>query len=1049
MSTASAARFEHGIPQPKVRPLVGNLPDLGTDAPVQAMMALAKRHGPLFRLTLPTRTFLVASSYAVVEELCDETRFDKFVHGPLRHIRDFAGDGLFTADTQAPNWGKAHRILMPAFGPTAMKGTFDAMVDVADQMLTKWARLGPGVELDVPDQMTRLTLDTIALAAFGYRFNSFYQREMHPFVEAMVRSLAEAGARSKRLPLHTKVLLLGQRQYQGDIAFMNRVVDEVIAERRRGTSDPGRQRDLLDLMLEGRDPVTGEGLDDLNVRHQMVTFLIAGHETTSGLLSFALHLLLTHPEVLEAVRAEVDAVLGDSAPRFEQVSKLRLVDQVLRESLRLWPTAPAFALAAKAPTTLAGAPITPDEPVLVLTPMLHRDPSVWGDDVERFDPSRFEPSRRAALPENAWKPFGHGQRACIGRPFAMQEATLVLAMVLQRFDLEEDPTYRLQVKETLTLKPEGLTMRVHTRKTVARPVPAPVAATPVAAAPVASHGTPLLVLFGSNTGASESFARSLGAEAAARGYAVQVEPMDSRVGALPTEGAVLVVTASYNGTPPDNAKRFCAWLESLEAPALRGVRYAVFGCGHSDWAKTYQRVPAEVDAALGRAGATRLHPRGEADARGDFFGAFEGWSKAFAPALDAALGVEASSERAPLYTVRTEASTGERVARAQGLRFATVTARRELVDVASPFGRSKQHVELELPEGLEYQVGDSLLVLPENPPALVARAARRFGLELDAVLTLEASRPGVAALPVGVPVSVRELLGRAVELSAPATVGQLERLAALTACPPHAVKLRALAADHAAQVLAKRVSVLELLEQYEACTLGFAEWLEMLPASRARQYSIASSAKIDPRRCVLTVAVVRAPAWSGRGEFEGVGSTFLARVTPGDRVAVSVRTPSTPFHPPRTAQTPVVMVCAGTGLAPFRGFVEERAALGLRSPALLFFGCDHPDVDFLYRSELEAWEAQGVVSVRPAFFRAPRGEVTFVQHRLWEDRAEVQALLDKGAHVFVCGDGSRLAPAVRETMVRLREDQGVSRADAEAWLEALIADGRYVVDAFG
>ncbi len=210
-------------------------------------------------------------------------------------------------------------------------------------------------------------------------------------------------------------------------------------------------------MLEGRDPETGEGLSDENIRYQMVTFLIAGHKTTSGLLSFALYLLLKNPKVLEKARGIVDEVLGGERPQVEDLSKLRYVEQILQESLRLWPTAPAFALAPKEPTTLAGRyPVTPEDTLFVLTPMLHRDPAVW-DEPEAFRPERFAPETAQTLPPNAWKPFGNGMRSCIGRGFALQEAQLVLSMILQRFDLTmADPGYKLEVAETLTLNLDDL-----------------------------------------------------------------------------------------------------------------------------------------------------------------------------------------------------------------------------------------------------------------------------------------------------------------------------------------------------------------------------------------------------------------------------------------------------------------------------------------------------------------------------------------------------------------------------------------------------------------
>ena len=212
---------------------------------------------------------------------------------------------------------------MPAFGPLGIRGMFDQMLDIADQMLVRWERFGPNAVIDVTDDMTRLTLDTIALCAFDYRFNSFYQREMHPFVDAMVDALSETGARERRLDIANKLMLRTRRAYEDDLQLMREVADALIAERKR---DPERRekKDLLGLMLQGRDPVTGEGLSDENIRYQLVTFLIAGHETTSGLLSFATYFLCKNPQVLAKARAEVDAVLGDEMPRLEHLAEAAL-----------------------------------------------------------------------------------------------------------------------------------------------------------------------------------------------------------------------------------------------------------------------------------------------------------------------------------------------------------------------------------------------------------------------------------------------------------------------------------------------------------------------------------------------------------------------------------------------------------------------------------------------------------------------------------------------------------------------------------------------------
>lgn len=1047
------------IPQPNPLPIVGNALNIDADAPVQSMMKLAAEYGPIFRLTFPKQQIHLVSSHALVRELCDEARFEKHLHGPLREIRALAGDGLFTAETKEPSWGKAHRILMPAFSPLAMRNYFDDMLDIAEQLFTRWERFGPEHVIDVADDMTRLTLDTIALSAFSFRFNSFYREGVHAFVGAMVGALKESGERSRRVPLQTRLMLLTQQQYASDIQEMHALADEIIA-RRKAVPAEAAPRDLLGLMLNAKDPETGETLTAEQIRYQLVTFLIAGHETTSGLLSFATYALLQNPDVLARAREEVDQVFGGERPRFEQISQLRYLDAVLRETLRLWPTAPAFGVHALSHTVLGGRyPIEMGDILLALLPTLHRDPAVWTEP-ERFNPDRFLDGERERIPDRAWLPFGNGQRSCIGRAFALQEATLVLAMMLQRFEIAHDAPYALQIKETLTLKPEGLKIQARVRTPSARPAAAtPVrATTPTQVPALKSHGTKLLVLFGSNSGTSEAFARKIAGDGSARGYAVQVAPLDDFAGKLPKDAAVVIVTASYNGKPPDNARRFAEWLETLEPNALEGVRYSVFGCGNRDWAATYQAVPSRFDGLLQRAGASPLVGRGEADARADFFGDFERWYTPFWDEVSQKLGVSAERVNASaLYECEILSPSGAELAKQNKLQLATVVENRELVDLSSPLGRSKRHLELALPEGVTYAAGDYLAVLPENHPDLVDRAARRFGLRTDASLQLKSTRGSAAtSLPTDRPISVAELLSRYVELSAPATRKDVERLSEKNRCQPHRDHLIALAKDPArykAEVLEKRVSVLDLVEKYASIELSFAEFLELLPAMRVRQYSISSSPLANEARCSLTVAIVDAPAWSGAGRFHGTASSYLARLREGDKVAIAVRAPNHPFRPPESNETPMVMICAGTGLAPFRGFIQERAARKARGEvtgeALLFFGCDHPEVDFLYRAELAEAEAAGAVSVLPAFFKAPRGEISFVQHRLWEERARVSALLDAGATLFVCGDGLRMAPAVRDTLARIRHEQvGGTFEEAKAWLEEQERAGRYVADVF-
>jgi len=230
------------------------------------------------------------------------------------------------------------------------------MADLAQQLVEKWERLNPDEEIDVPADMTRLTLDTIGLCGFGYRFNSFYREEPHPFVASMVYALSENTAALTRLPIQNKLMRRVNRQLQESISFMNSMVDQIIT-RRKASPDQSTEKDLLSYMLTGVDRETGERLDDVNMRYQIITFLIAGHETTSGLLSFTMYYLLNNPEVLAKAYDEVDRVLGgdlSTAPTYEQIKQLQYVSQILKESLRLWPTAPAFTRHPYVPTVLGG-----------------------------------------------------------------------------------------------------------------------------------------------------------------------------------------------------------------------------------------------------------------------------------------------------------------------------------------------------------------------------------------------------------------------------------------------------------------------------------------------------------------------------------------------------------------------------------------------------------------------------------------------------------------------------------------------------------------------
>ena len=244
------------------------------------------------------------TTHALVNEACDEKRFKKTISATLnvcsapgtlaapgwtlpltpfsQEVRNGVHDGLFTARDGEENWGIAHRILMPAFGPLSIRGMFDEMHDIASQLALKWARYGPDTPIHVTDDFTRLALDTIALCSMGYRFNSYYSETMHPFIEAMGEFLTESGRRTQRLPLPAFLYHSQDQKYEADIQVLRETAKGVLEARKAGGT-AGR-KDLLSAMLNGVDTKTGEHMTDESIMDNLITYLIAGHETVSQVI---------------------------------------------------------------------------------------------------------------------------------------------------------------------------------------------------------------------------------------------------------------------------------------------------------------------------------------------------------------------------------------------------------------------------------------------------------------------------------------------------------------------------------------------------------------------------------------------------------------------------------------------------------------------------------------------------------------------------------------------------------------------------------------------
>lgn len=530
--------------------------------------------------------------------------------------------------------------------------------------------------------------------------------------------------------------------------------------------------------------------------------------------------------------------------------------------MRLSSTIPAFGVEAKENTLIGGKyRVKKGEPIALLLGRAHLDPVVYGDDATEFKPERMLDKNFERLQKefpNSWKPFGNGMRACIGRPFAWQEGLIAMAMLLQNFNFTmDDPNYQLKVAESLTIKPKGFYMRAALRNGMSpteleqkltgrgpskmtlpsRPSahtsgPPTINGNKVAEA----SGKPIGIYYGSNSGTCEALAQRLAADAKTHGFnATVVEPLDTARENLPKNQPVVIITASYEGQPPDNAAHFVAWLESLKAQELGSVPYAVFGCGHHDWVQTFHRVPKLVDTIMEERGASRIVPMGLTDAaERDMFSDFEAWEdEVLWPALIAKYDVggpqNGSVDSNPGLAV--QVSNPRTLTLRQDVSEAVVSEERILTAVDAA---QKKHMAIQLPAGMTYRAGDYLAVLPLNPRDNVERVFRRFRLSRDACLTISGDKH--TPLPVNQTVSAFDVLGAYVELAQPATKRNVLSLKEATKDAETIEKLEKLAGEkYHEEITQKRMTVLGLLERFPSIELSIGAFLAMLPPMRVRQ----------------------------------------------------------------------------------------------------------------------------------------------------------------------------------------------------------------------
>ncbi|MEO7319737.1 MAG: sulfite reductase subunit alpha [Chthoniobacteraceae bacterium] len=540
---------------------------------------------------------------------------------------------------------------------------------------------------------------------------------------------------------------------------------------------------------------------------------------------------------------------------------------------------------------------------------------------------------------------------------------------------------------------------------------------------------PLLVLYGSQTGTAEGVAKKAAKTAEARGFAPRVVCLEKfETVDLAKEERVLVITSTYgDGDPPDNAQGFWNWLSSDAAPRLEHTRYSVLALGDMNY-PAFCEFGKKCDERLKSLGAKRVHARTDCDV--DYEANMNAWTEGVFTALANGNDGAAVEQQSEIRNLKSEIAEG--FSRKNPFP-ARLIANRTLTGEGS--GKEVRHFEISLAEsGLEYEVGDALGIFPTNCDELVTDLLAALGCDgEEAVETSD-----------GAETSLRLALTQHYDISRPST----DLLKAAAERGAAGGELTTLLDPARKDDLEKWLWGREVIDVISDLATKFTptEFIALLKKLQPRLYSISSSPKAHPSEVHLTVGAVRYDS-HGR-QRKGICSTFLADRASDAPVHVFVQ-PSHGFKLPLDGNVPVIMVGPGTGIAPFRAFLQERHATKAPGKNWLIFGDQKRETDFLYRELLEGWVADGHLTRLDLAFSRDQAEKIYVQNRMLEAAAELWSWLQAGAHFYVCGDASRMAKDVDAALHQIAASAGGLSAEAAAeYVARLKTDKRYQRDVY-
>ncbi|CAL7941894.1 unnamed protein product [Xylocopa violacea] len=598
-----------------------------------------------------------------------------------------------------------------------------------------------------------------------------------------------------------------------------------------------------------------------------------------------------------------------------------------------------------------------------------------------------------------------------------------------------------------------------------------------------TSGRSLVVFYGSQTGTGEEFASRLAKEGIRyrmKGMVADPEECEMEelvhLKTIPNSLAVFCLATYGEGDPTDNAMEFVDWLKSGNAD-LNGLNYAVFGLGNKTY-EHYNEVAIYVDHRLEQLGATRVFELGLGDDDANIEDDFITWKDKFWPVVCDFFGIEGASEDVSIRQYKLTEHVdlpADRIYTGEIARLHSFTNQRAPFDAKNPYlapvkvnrelhgptsSRSCMHIEFDI-EGskMRYETGDHLAVYPVNNSELVNKIGEKCGVDLDTVITLtNTDEESTKKHPFPCPTSYRTALTHYLDITSNPRTHILKELAEYCSDPNDKEKLKLMTsttaegkAAYQQWVVQENRNIVHILEDIPSLKPALDHLCELLPRLQCRYYSISSSPKLHPTTIHITAVVIEYKTPTGRIN-KGVTTSWLKEKHPTDPpsyVPIFVR--KSQFRLPTRTSIPIIMVGPGTGIAPFRAFIQERDLARKEGKevgdTVLYFGCRRANEDFLYKDELEEYVKNGTLVLHTAFSREQSQKV-YVTHLLENNKDELWRIIgEQKGHIYVCGDAKNMARDVHNILLKVVMEKGkMSELDAADYIKKMDSQKRYSSD---